>query len=83
VEARKLSVRETETLIKRLNAEKKPDRPRELTPEQRYFNDISEGLSRHFGTQVRIRRSSKKGRVEIDFYNDDDLDRLLGLLQAR
>jgi ParB family chromosome partitioning protein len=76
-----LSVRETEALIKRINAEKKPAHAPHLTPEQRYFNDISEDLSRQFGTRVRIQRKGKKGRVEIDFFSDDDLDRLLGLLR--
>ena len=81
VMAKRLSVRETEALIKRINAEKKPERAPQLTPEQRYFNDISEDLSRQFGTRVRIQRKGKKGRVEIDFFSDDDLDRLLGLLR--
>jgi ParB family chromosome partitioning protein len=80
--AKKLSVRETEALVKRLNAKKKVASSPELTPEQRYFNDVSEDLSRHFGTRVRIQRKGKKGRVEIDFFNDDDLDRLLTMLRS-
>ncbi len=82
VVAKKLSVRETEALIKRINAQSKPALVPELTPEQRYFNDISDELSRHYGTRVKIQRKGKKGRVEIDFFNDDDLDRLLGLLRG-
>lgn len=77
-----LSVRDTEALIKRINAQKKPAPKPAMTPEQHYFNDISEDLSRHFGTRVRIQRTGKKGRVEIDFFSDDDLDRLLGLLRS-
>jgi ParB family chromosome partitioning protein len=82
VVAKKLSVRDTEALIKRINAEKKPVRTPELTSAQRYFKDVSEDLSRQFGTRVRIQRKGKKGRVEIDFFSDDDLDRLLGLLRT-
>jgi ParB family chromosome partitioning protein len=82
VVAKKLSVRDTEALIKRINAEKKPARTPELTSAQRYFRDVSEDLSRQFGTRVRIQRKGKKGRVEIDFFSDDDLDRLLGLLRT-
>ena len=82
VVAKKLSVRDTEALIKRINAEKKPARTPELTSAQRYFKDVSEDLSRHFGTRVRIQRKGKKGRVEIEFFSDDDLDRLLGLLRT-
>ena len=69
-------------MIKRLNTEKKPGPVKALTPAQRYFNDISEDLSRHFGTKVHIQRKGKKGRVEIEFFSDDDLDRLLGMLRA-
>ncbi|WP_319523731.1 ParB/RepB/Spo0J family partition protein [uncultured Desulfosarcina sp.] len=82
VVAKKLSVRETEALIKRINKQKKPAATPEMTPEQNYFNDISEDLSRHFGTRVRIQRKGKKGRLEIDFFSDDDLDRLLTLLRG-
>lgn len=82
VVAKKLSVRETEALIKRLTEKKKVAATPELSPEQRYFNDVSDDLSRHFGTRVRIQRKGKKGRVEIDFFNDDDLDRLLTLLRS-
>jgi len=82
VAAKKLSVRETEALIKRINAQQKPAHIPELSPDQRYFNDVSEDLSRHFGTRVRIQRKRKKGRVEIDFFSDDDLDRLLGMLRT-
>lgn len=81
VMAKKLSVRQTEALIKRINAEKKSTPDDKLTPEQRYFNDVSEDLSRYFGTRVRIQRKGKKGRVEIDFFSDEDLGRLLELLQ--
>jgi ParB family chromosome partitioning protein len=81
VVSKKLSVRETEALVKRLNTAKKPAGPPNQSPEARYFKDLSEQLSRHFGTGVRIKRRGKRGRVEIDFYSDDDLDRVLGLLR--
>ena len=77
-----LRLRDTEALIKRLNAEKKPTRTPELTASERYFKDVSEDLSRQFGTRVRIQRKGKKGRVAFDFFSDDDLDRLLGLLRT-
>jgi ParB family chromosome partitioning protein len=81
VTARRLSVRETEALIKRINAEKKPTPAPALTPEQRYFKDVSDDLSRYFGTKVHIRQKGGKGRLEIDFFSDEDLDRLLGMLR--
>ena len=76
-----LSVRETETLIKRLNSEE--IKPKESSPssEQRYLLSLAEDLSRHFGTQVQIKRRGQTGTVEIKFYSNDDLDRLLSLLK--
>lgn len=76
-----LSVRETENLIKRLKSEEK--KPKESSPssEQRYLLSLAEDLSRHFGTQVQIKRRGQTGTVEIKFYSNDDLDRLLSLLK--
>jgi ParB family transcriptional regulator, chromosome partitioning protein len=77
--SKSLSVRQTEALIKRLKASKKPPRAATSNSDEIYFKDFEDKLSRQFGTGVRIKRQGKKGRVEIDFYNDDDLDRLLTL----
>jgi len=78
--AKKLSVRETERLINRLKTERdKPKKPISSS-EQRYFSDVADDLSGRFGTKVQIKRRGQKGRVEIEFYNNDDLDRLLSLL---
>ena len=77
---RKLSVRETEALIKRLNRQPETS---DAPPggESAYFTHLAEDLSRHFGTKVAIQRRGQRGKVEIEFYNDQDLDRLLGLLR--
>jgi ParB family chromosome partitioning protein len=81
VTSKGLSVRETENLIKKLKTEKK--KPKKLPPssEDIYFSDLSDKLSRYFGTKVQIKRSGRKGKVEIEFYNNDDLDRLIGLFK--
>jgi len=76
-----LSVRETERLIKRLKAEKRGPKKTLSNSEQRYFSDVADDLSRRFGTKVQIKRRGKKGSVEIEFYSNDDLDRLLGMLK--
>jgi ParB family chromosome partitioning protein len=44
--------------------------------------DIEEQLRRLFGTRVTITVGRDKGKVEIEFYNEDDLNRVLGLLGA-
>ena len=76
-----LSVRETERLINRLKAEKKKPKKSSTGSEQRYLLSLAEDLSRRFGTKVQIKRHGKKGRLEIAFYNNDDLDRVLTLLK--
>jgi ParB family chromosome partitioning protein len=74
-----LSVRQTEALVKRLNTgAKQPLKPLPSTKD-RNLSDLSDELSRQFGTKVQIKQRGKKGKVEIEFYNDEDLDRLLGL----
>lgn len=79
---RGLSVRATEALVQRLNSEKQSVRKTEKRPEDVYFLNIEEDLARYFGTKVMIKRRGQKGKVEIEFYNNDDLDRLLSLFKA-
>lgn len=72
-----LSVRETEALIKRLKTQsRKTGKP---VADAAYFISLSEELSRRLGTKVQIVRKGEKGKVEIEFYNNEDLDRLLNL----
>ncbi|MGB5983842.1 MAG: ParB/RepB/Spo0J family partition protein [Desulfobacterales bacterium] len=81
--AKKLSVRETERLIKRLKAEAKPAAPvRPPSSDEIYFQELSQELSRNLGTKVNIIRKGQKGRLEIDFYSDQDLERLLAYLKG-
>ncbi len=76
-----LSVRETENLIKRLKAQK----PEEETPlpssDDIYLNRLADELSLNFGTRVQITRKGEKGKVLIEFYTSDDLNRLIALLK--
>jgi len=80
VVAKGLSVRETEALVKKLKSGKKNPKKNASSSTDIHLSRIAEELSRHYGTKVEINRQGRKGRVEIEFYSDDDLDRLLGLL---
>ncbi len=79
--SKNLSVRETEALIK--NLKPKATQPKKTTPntEQIYFSDLAAEISRQLGTKVRIQKRGRGGKVEIEFYSDDDLDRLIDLLK--
>ena len=79
--AKRLSVRETEALVKRLKAEPKKSAPPAETSEDRHLRSMAEDLSRHYGTKVQIRKKGDKGRVEIEFYSTKDLERLISLLE--
>jgi ParB family chromosome partitioning protein len=83
VVSKKLSVRETELLIKRLKAEKKKPKKSPSDSKEIYFSDVADNLSRYFGTRVQIKYRGKRGKVEIEFYSNEDLDRLIRLLQER
>jgi ParB family chromosome partitioning protein len=79
--AKGLSVRQTEALIRRLKSEKKkPPLSRNRT-EEIYLSGLAEDLSRHFGTKILIKKDGSKGKVEIEFYSNDDLDRLIRRLK--
>ena len=72
-----LSVRQTEDLVKRLrNAAEVIERKKNGT-EERHLARLADNLSQRFGTKVQIKRRGKRGRLEIEFYSDDDLNRLL------
>lgn len=74
----KLSVRELERLIKFLKTEKQPkEKVRELNP---YYKDVTERLQNYFGTKVNISNKNNKGKIEIEYYSDEDLQRILEII---
>ena len=76
-----LSVRETEELIRSLKGEKKKPKVSRKSTEGLYLITLADELSRHFGTKVVIKQRGQAGRVEIEFYSNDDLDRLVERLR--
>ncbi len=77
-----LSVRATEALVNRLkkqkDAEPKPETP---NSDSIYLNHLCDELSRQLGTKVEIQKKGKKGTVKIEFYEDQDLDRIVTMLK--
>ncbi len=53
--------------------------PSDLEP---YLKEIQARLLNHFKTNVRIQRRGSRGKIEIEFHTDNDLDRILGLLDV-
>lgn len=76
-----LSVRETEKLVKRiLNdavEEKTSERRKPLNP---YYKDVRDRLQDHFGTKVNLNANKNKGKIEIEYYSEEDLQRILDII---
>jgi len=73
-----LSVRETEAQV-RTQKRTAPDG----RSKPAHFIVIEEALQRHFGTRVAIRPGRKQGKIEITYMGEDDLHRVLALLQLQ
>jgi ParB family chromosome partitioning protein len=71
--ARALSVRETEALVKKAAS---PETEKPAKPTDVHTRAAEEKLRMSLGTRVRINRRGKGGRIEIEFVNEDELQRL-------
>ena len=73
----KLSVREVEKLVKNLG--KKKTEKKEADPQQKaVFQDLEEKMKAALGTKVSItRKDNQKGRIEIEYYSIEELERLM------
>jgi ParB family chromosome partitioning protein len=81
--SKNLSVRAAETFIKKLKTgESGKHRSRGPSSEDVYLQSVADDLTQLFATKVRIVRRGKKGRLEIEFYGNEDLDRLVSRLKA-
>ena len=80
--AEDLSVRQTEALAKRLAAgEKEPPSPSPGPDLSIYLRAAEKDLAARFGRKVHIVNGKKKGKVELEYYNPEDLNALLELLE--
>lgn len=77
----KLSVRETEKLIKNLDKQVKPKV--NTTPENDFiYRDIENKLKESMGTKVIIHnKDNNKGKIEIEYYSQDDFERIVDILK--
>lgn len=71
-----LNVRETESDITQVKARSK----KKTKPKESYVIDLEEQLMRSLGTKVNLVVGNKKGKIEIEYYGDSDLERLMDLL---
>ena len=81
----KLSVRETEKLVKKIQKEKDlPEKKKEELDEQvaLAYHDVEEKMKLILGTKVNIRaKDDKKGKIEIEYYSMDEFNRIFEMMQ--
>lgn len=68
-----LSVRDTEAM----SSPRRPGRPRVRKAKPAEVRDLETKLRRHFGTKVEVAAGRKRGRIVIEYYSSDDLERIL------
>ncbi|PKC51387.1 stage 0 sporulation protein J, partial [Rhizophagus irregularis] len=76
-----LNVRQLENLIKEYNSEVSRETSKKVNKD--IFVQAKETqLREYFGTNVQIRKSKNKGKIEIEFYSEEDLERILEILKV-
>lgn len=80
----KLSVRETEKLVKALKNPKKEDTTKEVEDKNSFiYADIEDKMKSVIGTKVNIhQKKSGKGKIEIEYYSQDELERIFELIMS-
>jgi ParB family chromosome partitioning protein len=77
----KLSVRDTEKLVKKINSSRTVSKRnvKQLSPE---FEKIEDNLRNILGTKVKLIHQAKKGKILIEYYSNEELDRIIDLLNS-
>lgn len=79
----KLSVRETEKLIKSLKNPKKQVKVVKTVENTFVYDDLAEKMKRVLGTKVSISpKGNGKGKIEIEYYSDDELERMFEMITS-
>lgn len=81
---RRLSVREVEKMVKSLGKPKKDKKPDQLARYQIHFDEYAEKISGELGTKVSVNLKDKSsGKLEIEFYNNDDFEKIYRILTGK
>jgi ParB family transcriptional regulator, chromosome partitioning protein len=77
-----LNVRQLELMVQQLNQNVPRETSKSKKEKDVFIRERESYLTEKFGTAVKIKRNKKKGKIEIEFYSQDDLERILELLDA-
>ncbi|USG65792.1 ParB/RepB/Spo0J family partition protein [Brevibacillus ruminantium] len=75
-----LSVRQLEELVKQASVSRETIKKKQQKKEPQLIQ-MEERLRSRLGTSVKIKKGSKRGKIEIDFYSQEDLQRILDILE--
>mgnify|MGYP001228059226 CR=1 FL=1 len=75
-----LNVRQLEALVHSLN-EEVPRETKKKMKKDIFIEEKESQLRDYFGTNVLIKKTKNKGKIEIEFFSEDDLERILDLLE--
>lgn len=81
--ANDLSVRDTEALVAQLIDNKKKETRKKNKSKDSTLICLEDTLKGILGTKVKIIKGKKKGKIEIEYYGEDELERLIEILQSR
>ena len=76
----KLSVRELEFLIRKLKTKSEPSKSKVKKETNPYYKEVIEKLENYFGTKVNVTNKNNKGKIEIEYYSEEDLQRILEII---
>ena len=78
--AEELSVRATEALAKKICEDNIKEVPKKSKEKDVFIVDVEEKLRNIFGNKLNISKGKKKGKIEIEYYNEDDLNNIVSML---
>lgn len=76
----RLNVRQLEKLIQQVNQNVSRETKKKTADKNVFIIEKESSLRDHFGTSVSIKRTKRKGKIEIEFFSDEDLERILDLI---
>ncbi|MDZ7719625.1 MAG: ParB/RepB/Spo0J family partition protein [Balneolaceae bacterium] len=80
IQKKDLSVRQTEELVKSYDKKKEQKSSKKPAPKNNPFlDDVSKRLRKQLSTKVNIKQKAKGGEIRIEYYSDEDLERLIQL----
>ena len=73
-----LNVRQIEKYVSELGKTKSKKQPKKVSGMmKKYFDEVETSLGSRFGTKVKITEGANKGKIEIEYYSREDLERIL------